>query len=236
MSRRGWIVVGITAGSVTAGVLGGVLLSRSRADMAGEWGKALITLFVAILISGLLTLILSDYSQSQQRQAANRNQAFNWLSLLLGANNRFQSSLILIDAHKSARTYSDQVRHMIEVRETLRSLKEDLETLEEEVAADLQKILDYLEDLGDEYRHNYPRMSWAQRLHEERIKRYLAQDELPSEPMENADAPWLLLQGGDFPKLADLLSSGDGYQERYRTPYNEAKGLLRERLKKFGHG
>ena len=68
MSRRGWIVVGITAGSVIAGVLGGVLLSQSRADMAGEWGKALITLFVAILISGLLTLILSDYSQSQQRQ------------------------------------------------------------------------------------------------------------------------------------------------------------------------
>jgi hypothetical protein len=58
----------MTAGAVIAAVLGGVLLGKSKADVPGEWGKALVTLFVAILISGLLTFILSGYSQIQQQE------------------------------------------------------------------------------------------------------------------------------------------------------------------------
>lgn len=234
MSRRRWIVVGITAGAVIAGVLGGVLLSQSKADAPGEWGKALITLFVAILISGLLTLILSDYSRSQQQQAADRERTLDWLRVLKGASNHLHGARIILDAHKSAETYSDQVRNMVQVRESLRSLQGDLEAAMPEVAQDVEEMLDYLGELGVEYSKNYFRMSWKQRLHEERVKRYLAQSEPPSEPIDDADDPWLLLQGGDFPALAALLGDCGQYKEHFRTPYLHAIRLLSERLNKLG--
>jgi hypothetical protein len=234
VSRRGWIVVGITAGAVIAGVLGGVLLSQSKADASGEWGKALVTLFVAILISGLLTLILSEYSRSQQQQAADRERTVYWLRLLVGASNHLHGARIILGAQKSAETYSDEVRGMVTVRESLRSMQEDLKDEMPGVAHDLGEMLDYLSELGFEYSKNYFRMSWRQRLHEERVKRYLAQSEPPSEPIEDADDPLLLLQGEDFPALADLLSDGRRYREQFRTPYKHAKQLLEERLNKFG--
>ncbi len=245
MSRRGWIVVGISAGAAIAAAVGGVLLSQSKADVPGEWGKALVTLFVAILISGLLTFILSDYSRIQQQQAAERSQiqqqqaadrerTLNWLRMLVEANSHLIAARAILGAHKSVETYGDQVRYMVKAREDLLALKEDLEATMHEVADYLEKMLDYMDRLGVEYRRNYFRMSWKQRLHEERVKRYLDQDELPSEPLEDADDPWLLLQGRDFQELADLLSGGDRYRNDYRAAYSEAKRLLRERLDKFG--
>ncbi len=256
MSRRRWIVAGIIAGAAIAAVLGGVLLSQSKADVPGEWGRALVTLFVAILISGLLTFILSDYSQRQQQkadersrdqqqeadersrdqrqQAADRERTLNWLRVLVGSNGRLQAARAILDAHKSAKTYSNQVRDMVEVREDLRTLKEDLEAAMPEVADDLGKMHEYIDALGAEYSTNYSIMSWKQRLHEERVKRYLDQDPLPEDPFEDPDDPWRLLQGGHFPKLADFLRHGDLYDQHYRAPYQDAKRLLRERLNKFG--
>ena len=53
--KRTWLIaVGLTCGAAVVGALGGLLLNDSKADASAEWGKALLTLFVAILISGLL--------------------------------------------------------------------------------------------------------------------------------------------------------------------------------------
>jgi hypothetical protein len=254
--RRGWIVAGIIAGAVIAAVLGGVLLSQSKADVKGEWGRALVTLSVAIIISGLLTFILSDYSQRQQqkadersrreqqeadersrhqrRLAADRERTLNWLRVLVGSNSRFQAARAILEAHKSAETYSNQVRDMAEVREDLRSLMEDLEAAMPEVAGDLGEIHEYIDGLGREFSKNYFRMSWKQRLHEERVKRYLDKDPLPDDPFEDPDDPWRLLQGDAFPNLADFLRHGDLYAQHYRAPYHDAQRLLRERLNQFG--
>ncbi len=187
--------------------------------MPGEWGRALVTLFVAILISGLLTFILSDYSQRQQQkadersryqlqQAADRERTLNWLRVLVGSNGRLQAARAILEAHKSAETYSNQVRDMVEVREDLRTLKEDREAAMPEVADDLGKMQEYIDALGAEYSTNYSIMSWKQRLHEERVKRYLDQDPLPEDPFKDPDDPWCLLQGDRFPKLADFLHHG----------------------------
>jgi hypothetical protein len=243
--RRRWIVAGIIAGAVIAAVLGGVLLSQSKADVRGEWGRALVTLSVAIIISGLLTFILSDYSQHQQQkadersrreqqEAADRERTRNWLRVLVGSNSRLQAARAILEAHKSAETYSNQVRDMAEVREDLRSLKEDLEAAMPEVAGDLGEIHEYIDVLGREFSKNYFRMSWKQRLHEELVKRYLDQDPLPEDPFEDPDDPWRLLQGDAFPNLADFLRHGALYAQNYRAPYQDAKRLLRERLNKFG--
>jgi hypothetical protein len=113
-------------------------------------------------------------------------------------------------------------------------LKEDLEAAMPQVADDLGKMHEYIDALGAEYSKNYSIMSWKQRLHEERAKRYLNQDPLPEDPFNDPDDPWCLLQGDRFPKLADFLRHGDLYGQNYRAPYQDAKRLLRERLNKFG--
>ena len=121
-----------------------------------------------------------------------------------------------------------------EVFEDLRTLEEGLEATMPEVAKYLGKMCAYLDGLGAEFGENYSKMSWKQRLHEERVKRYLNQDPPPRDQIDDPDDPWLLLEGSDFPKLADLLSKGDLYAEQYQKPYENAKRLLRERLDQFG--
>jgi hypothetical protein len=175
-----------------------------------------------------------ERSRHQQQQAADRERTLNWLGVLVGSNSHLQAARAILAAHKSAETYSNQVRDMVEVREDLRTLKEGLEAAMPEVADDLEKIHEYIDTLGREFSANYSIMSWKQRLHEERVKRYLDQDPLPEDPFEDPDDPWRLLQGDVFPKLADFLRQGDRYGQLYRAPYQDAKRLLRERLNKFG--
>jgi hypothetical protein len=236
MSRRTWLIVGLACGAATVGTLGGVLLSESKADVAGEWGKALLTLFVAILVSGLLALLLSEYSRIQQEREASRQQRFNWLRSLVEANNRLNAAMLLLNAREGAATttYGDQVSNLIKARVTLRSLQEDLASSLPEVAKDLEGMLKYIKKLAEEYTASYPRLAWAQRVHEEFMKRQLSHPELPREPIEDPSDPWRVLHAGDFPVLADLLEFGQYYKKNYRVYYSSARNTLRQQLKFFG--
>ena len=233
MSRRMWLIVGLICGALVVGILGGLLLSKSKADAAGEWGKSLLTLFVAILISGLLALILSDYSQRQQQRDADREQASSWLRSLVEANNRVNAAVLLLNANKGATIHGEQTRNLIQARVMLRSLQEDLEVFQPPVAVELGKMIEYLTRLGDEYRENYYRLTWAQNRHEEFIKRQMSQPDLPEEPIEDVENPWRVLQIY-FPKVVGLLEHDDNYKKDYSDHYHKARDLLRERLATFG--
>jgi uncharacterized membrane-anchored protein YhcB (DUF1043 family) len=236
MSRRTWLLVGLTCGAVAVGTLGGALLSESSADAAAEWGKALLTLFVAILVSGLLTLMLSEYSRGQQQREANREQAFNWLRSLVEANNRLNAASVLLSTREGSATttYGAQVRNFIKARITLRSLQEDLASSAPDVAEHLEEMLEYLKKLGEEYTMNYPRLAWAQRVHEEFLRRQLSNPDLPKELIEDPADPWRVLQEGHFPTLVDLLKHGEDYMKNYRNHYKHAKDTLKQQLTEFG--
>lgn len=222
VSRRGWIVIAsISAGAAITGVLAGVLLSQSNANVAGEWGKALLTLFVGTVIGGLLTFILSEYARDRQQKAAERDQALNWLHILLEANHRVQAARVLLSADQSVRVYEEQIRTMIEVTVSLRGLREDLEADMANVAYRIKNMLSYLDKLGVE-------MSRAQTPHEGRVRRYLLRRRLPRKPIADATDPWPQLQGN---YLSDFLRAGETYQGCYQIHYHEAKELLRERLR-----
>ena len=231
MSKRAWLIACLITGALAVGILAGILLSESRADATGEWGKALLTLFVAILISGLLTLIVSDYSRGQQQRDHKREQALNWLRSLVEANNRLQAAILLLNAQQgAAATDGEQIRTLIEVRVALRSLQEDVVAFLPVTAEHVEKMIEYLTSLGDEYRSNYFRLAWAQRVHEEFLKRQLNQGgELPKEPAEDPEAPWLILQKY-FPRLVDLLGHGEGYKQGYSGHYHDARETLKKNL------
>ena len=115
----------------------------------------------------------------------------------------------------------------------LRSLQEDLEVFELPVAVELGKMIEYLTRLGDEYRENYYRLTWAQNRHEEFIKRQMSQPDLPEEPIEDVENPWRVLQIY-FPKVVGLREYDDNYKKDYSDHYHKARDLLRERLATFG--
>lgn len=236
MSRRAWLIIGLICGAVVVGTLGGILLSESRADAPGEWGKALLTLFVAILVSGLLTLILSEYSRAQQEREANREQAFRWLRWLVEANNRLRGASALLRAREGVAitTYGAQISNFIKAVVTLRSLQEDLPPGQGHAKRAVDAMLKYLGRLGEEYAANYSRLAWAERVHEEFLKRQLSQPDLPKEPVDDPADPWLVLHGGHFPVLVDLLEQGKDYQKNYRDHYECAREAFRKRLADFG--
>ena len=235
--KRTWLIaVGLTCGAAVVGALGGLLLNDSKADASAEWGKALLTLFVAILISGLLAFILSEHSSQQQQRSADREQTFQWLRWLVEANNRVHASRFLLNAKEGTATIScgAQVRNIIKARVTLRSLQEDLPDSERDAAEHVREMIKYLGAVGEEYTANYYKLAWAQRIHEEYIKRQLSRAELPKEPPNDPEDPWLVLRGGDFPKLIDMLEQGGNYKKNYGFHYGYVKGEFRKHLRRLG--
>lgn len=192
----------------------------------------MLALFVAILASGLLALILSDYSQRQQQLAAAREQASNWLRSLVEANNRVNAAVLLLSAQEGAAMQGEQVRSLMQARVMLRSLQEDLDTPRRPVWQELEEMIEYLQELGDEYRENHHRLAWAQSVHDEFMKRQLSQSDLSGEPGEAPADPWQVL-ATYFPKVSDLLKHGEKYKKNYSAHYHQARDLLRDYLATF---
>lgn len=84
-------------------------------------------------------------------------------------------------AHKTAKAYSDEIAHLVTVREVLRRAFPPDQA--KQARLEVERMWQYLDKLGAEYRDNYLNVSRRQRIDEAQLKRWA------DEHVTRGDAP-----------------------------------------------
>ena len=129
------------------------------------------TLLFGGLLGGVLKLILDEVAVTKRRRDDAAAFVTNVLSDLKSVYDRAATSQLLIAAHKSAKTYGDELRGLIEATVQLRNVQRALhgradgvaEGTREAVAAEVKRMREYLAELTSEFRLNYKQLSDRQR-------------------------------------------------------------------------
>lgn len=197
------------------------------------------TLLFGGLLGGVLKLILDEVGSTKRRRDVAATFITNVLSDLKGVYDQAASAQLLIGAHRSAKTYGDELRGLIEATVHLRNVKRALtgradgiaERTGSAVAAEVEKMDQYLGDLTNEFRLNYKKLSDNQRSYEakaEAMVKKFADEPVGSAPPVLPTFVWDSI--AELPHLKDFIANGDRYENKFERPLDRASGLLRTEL------
>jgi hypothetical protein len=233
--------------------------------------NAATTLLFVGFAGGCLKLLLDDV-QNRRNELAKRRQdddaataaraqfLRNVLDDLKAVYDEVERVRILIDAHRSAKTYGDQMRdHVIPAAVRLRNVKRALDAGTSEIQPGRLKVLrravasmeSYLNALVEEFQQEYKRIADRQRVFEATFDRVLEEAKLVGAGLRNAQSQDLAAPPNpawnELEKLPTLkefrggsvsVEAGDGtlgYKPDFTDPLDLASWVLRAELLRL-HG
>jgi hypothetical protein len=217
------------------------ILAAPRFDDA-DLRKALytgaVTLFFVGLLGGMLKILLDDVATVKRKREDAAAFVTNVLKDLKDVYDRVARARVLIPAHKSVKTYGDEMRNLIEARVQLRNVTRALERPAEGIIDDTREKITrlvgqmetYLETLTCEFRDNYKPLSDKQRSYEERTKVVLKDfaekdgDVIPTLPGFVWDSI------AHLERLSDFIGEANEYKAHFETPLDDASETLRKEL------
>jgi hypothetical protein len=249
-TRRHPIVSSIVlvAGSVTVGLL---VASQLTGKPRETLQSAAITLVYVALGGGLVKILLDDFQRGREeraeqarlleaRLAEKRAEQVRFTSAVLAdlkaVYDRVERARIVLGAHRSAKTYGDEMRDLIDARVQLLNVERALKAgtsgisaeREEGVRSAVDSMEQYLARLTDEFHLEYKEISDEQRVHEARIKKLL--DSVDDSTRLPENKPWDAIRRLDG--LSDFID-GPGYRASFVDPLDNASRLLREELQEL---
>jgi hypothetical protein len=216
--RRRLLIVGsvFIVAAFAFGAFGVVALNI--ADGVAVWpevGKAAFPLMTALLVTGLLGFALSEYGRARENTRAHWREIWHELREI---NHRVRMSRQLISAHRSAKTYGEQLQILLGVRAELDGFEKDVAINRVELLRDsINSMWQSLDGLGDEYMVHYTAASEKQREYE------AARRTDPAIP----NPAWEYLRS--LPKLTDFLDD-ESFAEHFSRYFDEAKSLVDQEL------
>jgi hypothetical protein len=209
--------------------------ATTQLEILREIVKLLVQLVLIGILGALVKFLLDEVSASRREQDNERERARTeketklslqkeLLGKLSAAHRKVQSAPNYIEAARSAKTYGEQLRVIMDAKFDLDSVASEIETsttLFSESATihgHLQTMVQYLDRLVGEYRDEYQQLSTVQESVEaqedERTKR------------EARDLLWKKIQ--KLPHLKDLREApeGSGYEREYLHGYNQCRHLM----------
>jgi hypothetical protein len=242
-NHLGWALGGAAIGLIAgAFVLDGRLDAAHPDAFGSEVVKALLTLTVGLLLGGVLKLLTDGYAESRAERDE-RYARFDALIADMHANHdRLETARLLIAAHRSAKTYGERMREVIDAHVVLLKIARstglgvmDADTRDAEC---LEWMLGYLLALQQEYERRYKEVSNLQKYDEavvktrfeQSAKQLLSGSGVPAQVPEASHFAWDFLNDHrNFPVLDDLCANG----EHYRTRFVGSCDALRGRLEDF---
>jgi hypothetical protein len=237
----------LAAGLVTVSTATGFLVAWAVGGKTGaELRTASVTLLFVALLGGVVKLLLDDVQRTRDQRAERARFLRAVLDDLKAVYDRVERVRTLIRAHRSALTYGNEMRDLIDARVRLKNVVRALEPNEIKQLAALKRYVKametYLQRLTDEFAASYKPISDEQLVYEARKKKALdrMQADGPAPVVENA--PWRQIAQlphlsrfiGDEPTAAgdaagrDHALAGD-YQE-FTDPLDRASEILRREL------
>ena len=197
-----------------------------------------ITLLFGGFLGGVLKLMLDEVVAANRRKDDAAGFVTRVLADLKGVYDRVARAKIVIPAHKSAKTYGEEMRDLIEARvqllNVIRALKSHAEGVREVTRGEgvqlVGKMEEYLESLTTEFRDNYKELSDRQRGYEARAEvmvEAFAKEERGEPPAMPAFV-WTSISR--MKMLSDLIADGPAYTEEFEKPLDTASERLREEL------
>jgi hypothetical protein len=136
----------------------GLLLGRAggTVDVPFEIARGLISLIVAIMVTGFVTFLLNRHSQERARRDEQVKTLTGALQELKAAYEEVNQTRFLLGTAPTAKTFMDQVPAIGRARARLQRVQRERFILGTPVETLAQAMLDYLSRLGQEYRDNHP--------------------------------------------------------------------------------
>lgn len=211
-----------------------------------------------VLVGGIIKLLVDDYQIGKERNEKRREFTHELLVRLRDINDQVELSRILIESHKSAKTYGEQIReNIIPSNIVLLDLRRSLDDADLLISAEkipylrisIHYMMAYLRVLILEYQERYLPLSNKQTYQEgikDRLKIAFAERVFKLYEAENDYETFnQILLGEEFPEpisvvwhdieelpaLRDFLSEGihSNFYRLFRQHYEFCKKLLRDK-------
>lgn len=228
-----------------AGIAAAVWTRHDAPELSKLFATAATTLLFASLLGGIVTLLIANFDRRRVQRAAQLDFIASVLTDLKDAHDQVDRGRTLIKAHRSAKTYGEEMQEFIQARVKLQNVVRALQTDERRkpilgVGEKVQLMEEYLRELLDEYEGEYKAVSLEQSIFEARLKHALqglvsaerSVDTLPP------NTPWDKLER--LPRLKDFLlpvpapESGGAraskYVQSFLRPLDSASEQLRAAL------
>lgn len=231
---RGMVAVALVLGlfAVGSGIGGLILLNTGRpGTTAFEIGKWLLQLATVFAGTGVIAAVL----RQAEVMRAKRESWTGLLQEVIAAHDTVLTARLLLEAHATAKTYTEQIEKFVQVRAVLRRIASspdlhDMPELRRQIVA----MQEYLIKLGREYEREYLPVARQQRLDEEVLSFQLKElakesklDGLPVIPPVLAKPLPAGRQLADEGRFAELTKFRKDFDDgEFRQAYKEAKRLL----------
>lgn len=180
---KGWFSGPLLFAILLALVVGSVGIFIASRNIVEELKNPLfnysVALIFGVLIGGIVKLLIDDH-QKLRDQRANRTQFItNVLDDLKAVYDRVERARILIPAHKSALTYGNEMRDLIEARVQLRNVIRALdlgtgnipEKQLKQIRLAVRTMEAYLAKLTNAFKRDYLKASRKQKIYETEIEK-----------------------------------------------------------------
>jgi hypothetical protein len=177
-----WIKTNLLIVLVVLGIIllvGSIALFNQQTERSAKWipelAKGMMGLSFTVIFGGIIKLIFDKYQEDKKQEEKSKEFKAGILNQLRKVFDNVDGARLLIEAHKSAKTYSEEMQQsIIPSVVTLLDIKRSLvdsDTLMEEgkllqLRLDIHYMMAYLKALANEYKDKYPSISYKQFLHE----------------------------------------------------------------------
>jgi len=195
-----------------------------------EFAKALISLITAVLISGILGAVLAHHNADRARREDRARAFAGALQDLKAGYERVQVARFLLRANPSPRTLKEQVSSFSEARGQLHKVQRTRFVHDTSVEHCVQDMLDAMNGMFDEYRHNHADLSRDALAEERAEKAFLdgRSDRYPAVPTLSEDR---------FRAVHSFLEDDRAWKQGpFHTAYSRAKRTLEEQLREEPSG
>jgi hypothetical protein len=228
----GLAVVGLGA------ILGFASDNEPQPHFGLELAKGALTLGSGLILGGAVKVLLDRYQQALKERQDEHELRERLLGDLRNVHDRTESTRLMVNAHRSAQIYGDQMGDLIGCQVTLLKIKRSLDLRlgsnrrVDPEAVCLETMISYLRALQHEYETNYWSLADCAR-YDEAVTRHrldeLAAANTPFDPQaaEASHRAWKLMSDpAKFPVLHDLTHCGERYMKNFRQPLNDLAAQL----------
>lgn len=202
---------------VTLGVAVSFVTKKSNEELSKACAAGAATLFFGGLLGGFVGLLIADFDRRRLKRAAQIEYLSKILADLKAVYDEVDRGRTLVEAHKSAKTYGEEMKNFITARVKLLQIDRALRF--DERGSAVAKIREkvgsmeaYLKLLINEFVQDYKDISREQSLYEARMKSALEDMKPPPADASKlpVNTPWNKIAA--LQQVSDFLNSAEDCQ------------------------
>jgi hypothetical protein len=202
-----------------------------------ELGKTGATLSLITAIGGIVQWILKDRDAAREKDKETLNFYRNILSDFKSVYDKVEKARLLIHAHRTAKTYGEQMQELIVgvviLHNIKRALNPEFPELQKELNPSINNMNLFIKSLLNEYRDNYKKISILQEVDEAKKRKLIEERIKDSNPEIKDDqipsGAWKQIE--NLTKLSTLKDEKFGdYETNFLMHLDKASTILRTKI------